>query len=77
MCKAEINSSLCYQVFVDGTVTTIVLERLNPLTEYRVNVYSVVGEESSEPLKGVETTRMFPLSAFNQTLFKNCMYRSS
>uniref|UniRef100_A0A3B4UBU8 Collagen alpha-1(XII) chain n=1 Tax=Seriola dumerili TaxID=41447 RepID=A0A3B4UBU8_SERDU len=49
------------QVYVDGTETTVVLQKLNPLTEYLVNVYSVVGEESSEPLKGTETT--LPLSA--------------
>ncbi|XP_069574960.1 collagen alpha-1(XII) chain isoform X2 [Brachyistius frenatus] len=48
------------QVFVGGTETTVILQSLNPLTEYLVNVYSVVGEESSEPLKGLETT--LPLS---------------
>ncbi|XP_044230033.1 collagen alpha-1(XII) chain isoform X2 [Thunnus albacares] len=49
------------QVLVDGTENTVVLQKLNPLTEYLVNVYSVVGEDSSEPLKGTETT--LPLSA--------------
>lgn len=49
------------QVLVDGSETTVILQKLNPLTEYLVNVYSVVGEDSSEPLKGTETT--LPLSA--------------
>ncbi|KAK5916541.1 hypothetical protein CgunFtcFv8_011516 [Champsocephalus gunnari] len=49
------------EVFVDGTETTVVLQSLNPLSEYLVNVFSVVEEEISEPLKGVETT--LPLSA--------------
>ncbi|XP_019940584.2 collagen alpha-1(XII) chain isoform X4 [Paralichthys olivaceus] len=49
------------QLLVDGTETTVVLQQLNPLTQYLVNVYALVGEESSEPLKGTETT--LPLSA--------------
>nr|XP_046228238.1 collagen alpha-1(XII) chain isoform X2 [Scatophagus argus] len=48
------------ELLVDGSVTTVVLEGLNPLTEYIVNVYSVAGEESSEPLKGTETTLPLP-----------------
>lgn len=44
-------------MIVDGTVTTVVLTKLTPLTEYMVNVFSVTGEETSaEPLKGTETT---------------------
>uniref|UniRef100_A0A3B4UBZ5 Collagen type XII alpha 1 chain n=1 Tax=Seriola dumerili TaxID=41447 RepID=A0A3B4UBZ5_SERDU len=50
------------ELLVDGTVTTVVLENLNPLTEYLVNVYSLVGEASSEPLKGTETTLPMPPS---------------
>lgn len=41
---------------MDGTTTTVVLQKLNPLTKYLVNVYAVLGEESSEPLDGTETT---------------------
>uniref|UniRef100_A0A3B4FJG1 Collagen alpha-1(XII) chain-like n=1 Tax=Pundamilia nyererei TaxID=303518 RepID=A0A3B4FJG1_9CICH len=43
-------------VIVDGSQTTVVLQRLNPLTQYLVSVYSVVGEESSDALDGKETT---------------------
>uniref|UniRef100_A0A3B4F2M5 Collagen type XII alpha 1 chain n=1 Tax=Pundamilia nyererei TaxID=303518 RepID=A0A3B4F2M5_9CICH len=44
------------EVLVDGSVNTLVLQKLSHLTEYIVNVYSVVGEVNSEPLKGTETT---------------------
>uniref|UniRef100_A0A8C7T5B9 Collagen type XII alpha 1 chain n=1 Tax=Oncorhynchus mykiss TaxID=8022 RepID=A0A8C7T5B9_ONCMY len=54
------------QMFVDGSVTTAILPNLNPLTEYLVNVYSVIGEESSNPLKGAETT--LPLSAVRKMI---------
>uniref|UniRef100_A0A8C1L257 Collagen, type XII, alpha 1a n=1 Tax=Cyprinus carpio TaxID=7962 RepID=A0A8C1L257_CYPCA len=50
------------KLLVDGTVTTVVLERLTPLTEYIVKVHSVVGEDSSDPLKGSETTLPIPPS---------------
>lgn len=36
--------------------TTTVLKDLKPETEYVVNVFSVVEDESSEPLIGRETT---------------------
>uniref|UniRef100_A0A672RGH6 Collagen type XII alpha 1 chain n=1 Tax=Sinocyclocheilus grahami TaxID=75366 RepID=A0A672RGH6_SINGR len=50
------------KLLVDGMVTTVVLENLTPLTEYIVKVHSVVGEDSSDPLKGSETTLPIPPS---------------
>lgn len=54
------------QMFVDGEENTLVLVNLNPMTEYIVRVYGVIGEESSEPLKGTETTckLIFPVVFF-------------
>ncbi|KAK1888687.1 Collagen alpha-1(XII) chain [Dissostichus eleginoides] len=49
------------ELLVDGTVNSVVLTGLSPLTEYLVNVHSILDEVSSEPLKGTETT--LPLSA--------------
>ncbi|KAF4084089.1 hypothetical protein AMELA_G00124740 [Ameiurus melas] len=57
------------QLFVDGNENTVVLEGLDPLTKYSVNVYSVVGEDSSEPLSGTETT--LPLNTIRRlTIYK-------
>ncbi|ROL43009.1 Collagen alpha-1(XII) chain [Anabarilius grahami] len=47
-------------MFVDGEENTVVLVNLTPMTEYVVRVYGVIGEESSEPLKGTETTLPLP-----------------
>ncbi|XP_061097668.1 collagen alpha-1(XII) chain-like [Conger conger] len=47
-----------HEMSVNGTVTTAVLNNLNPLTEYIVKVFAVSGNVSSEPLKGTETTQI-------------------
>lgn len=47
------------QLLVDGTLTTVVLQNLQALTQYAVKVYSVRNEVSSEPLAGTETTCEF------------------
>lgn len=49
-------------MFVDGEENTLVLVNLTPMTKYIVRVYSVIGEESSAPLEGAETTREFNIS---------------
>lgn len=51
------------QMFADGEENTVVLINLTPMTEYIVRVYGVIGEESSEPLKGTETTCKLTLPA--------------
>ncbi|XP_009571425.1 PREDICTED: collagen alpha-1(XII) chain-like, partial [Fulmarus glacialis] len=49
------------QFYVSRMETTTVLKDLKPETEYVVNVFSVVEDESSEPLIGRETT--LPISS--------------
>lgn len=48
------------QMYVDGEENTLVLTGLTPDTEYAVSVFSIIGEDSSEPLKGTETTCKLP-----------------
>uniref|UniRef100_A0A3B3QGQ3 Collagen, type XII, alpha 1a n=1 Tax=Paramormyrops kingsleyae TaxID=1676925 RepID=A0A3B3QGQ3_9TELE len=52
------------ETFVSGTVTTAVLKNLTPLTEYIVNVYAMLEDQTSEPLKGTETTCECPPLSF-------------
>ncbi|XP_056620126.1 collagen alpha-1(XII) chain isoform X2 [Triplophysa dalaica] len=47
-------------MFVDGEENTLVLVNLTPMTKYIVRVFSVIGEENSEPLEGTETTLPLP-----------------
>lgn len=48
------------QFYVSRLETSTVLKDLKPETEYVVNVYSVVEDEYSEPLKGTEKTCKSP-----------------
>uniref|UniRef100_A0A8C0J562 Collagen type XII alpha 1 chain n=1 Tax=Chelonoidis abingdonii TaxID=106734 RepID=A0A8C0J562_CHEAB len=48
------------QFYVNRVETTTVLKNLKPETEYVVQVFSVVEDESSEPLSGTETTLPIP-----------------
>lgn len=47
-------------MYVDGEENTLVLTGLTPDTEYAVSVFSIIGEDSSDPLKGTETTCKLP-----------------
>ncbi|XP_078799175.1 collagen alpha-1(XII) chain isoform X3 [Oryzias latipes] len=60
------------ELTVSGSVTTVVLENLTPLTKYLVFVYTVSGGINSEPLKGTETTLPLPsvkfMNVFDETM---------
>nr|XP_057921467.1 collagen alpha-1(XII) chain isoform X1 [Doryrhamphus excisus] len=60
------------EMLLDGSVTSTVLDDLSSLTEYLVSVYSLAGEESSEPLVGRETTLPLPsvtsMNVYDETM---------
>lgn len=60
-----------FQMFADGEENTVVLVSLTPMTEYVINVYAVIGEESSEPLKGTETTCKLSRSKTSPSVYVN------
>ncbi|KAF7477201.1 Hypothetical predicted protein [Marmota monax] len=53
------------EFYVSRLETSTVLKDLKPETEYVVNVYSVVEDEYSEPLKGTEKTLPVPVVSLN------------
>ncbi|CAG01460.1 unnamed protein product, partial [Tetraodon nigroviridis] len=59
------------EVLVDGSVTTQLLDGLSPQTEYVLSVYSLIGENRSEPLSGTDLTLPAPsadnLEVYEQT----------
>uniref|UniRef100_A0A8C6M865 Collagen alpha-1(XII) chain n=1 Tax=Nothobranchius furzeri TaxID=105023 RepID=A0A8C6M865_NOTFU len=66
------NVSLLFQLLVDSTSTTVLLPDLTPLTQYKVNVYAIAGDVSSEPLQGSETTLPLPavknMNVYDETM---------
>ncbi|XP_031709277.1 collagen alpha-1(XIV) chain isoform X4 [Anarrhichthys ocellatus] len=48
------------EVVVDGSETSVVLQHLHSLTEYRLAVFAVYANEASEALRGSETTLALP-----------------
>ncbi|XP_070400788.1 collagen alpha-1(XII) chain isoform X2 [Nothobranchius furzeri] len=60
------------ELLVDSTSTTVLLPDLTPLTQYKVNVYAIAGDVSSEPLQGSETTLPLPavknMNVYDETM---------
>ncbi|XP_051908747.1 collagen alpha-1(XII) chain-like isoform X2 [Hippocampus zosterae] len=60
------------EMLLDGSVTSTVLDDLSPLTQYALSVYSLLGDEASEPLVGRETTLPLPavssINVYDETL---------
>ncbi|XP_034031083.1 collagen alpha-1(XIV) chain-like [Thalassophryne amazonica] len=49
------------EAIVDGGENSVVLQHLSSLTEYQLAVYAVYATETSEPLRGSETTLALPM----------------
>lgn len=65
-----------FQLLIDGSVPTVVLDGLRPQTEYNVKVYAVVDELSSEPVRGAETTCKFSTTSSTSSSSSSSLFPS-
>ncbi|XP_077409700.1 collagen alpha-1(XII) chain isoform X3 [Vanacampus margaritifer] len=56
----DVDGGPAREMLLDGATTSAALDDLKPLTQYVLSVYSLLGDDGSEPLVGRETTLPLP-----------------